>query len=1056
MNRPQRILMALAIMLILPNMSMKANYNDVADASIFTSIEAVQQQNQITVKGKVTDPSGEALVGASIQVQGTNQGVISDFDGNYTITVNSGSNLLFSYLGYKPSIVKANKTQIDVILDEDTNMLNEVVVTEFGLKRVQRGIGSSVQKVTAQEIAESGRDNFITALQGRVSGMNVVSSSGAPGASTQVTLRSITSLSGSNQPLYVVDGIPMNNSSFSASSNMAVADVYSSRSLDFSSRGNDFNPEDIESITVLKGAAAAALYGSNAANGAIIITTKKGTAGKGKISYSNRFRWDTSYGIPKQQTKYANGAYGTTNYYNLAHFGGLYPEDTTLYDNLSAILQTGFTSVHNVSVEAGTEKLTMRAAASFTNQSGTVKNTDYKRNNFSLSGKADITSWMRFESSIQYASTENNKMPKGTSGPLYYALRWPIVDNMKDYLDPDGIHMRYPYPYIDGDIVNPLFMINKNKYYDESDRIVGNVTGIIQPNTHVFFRAQYGWDVGTQTFETSEHPLWANYNYDIQPSRGGTYNLIKENFSDISMNFLAGWNDKFFNEKLSVTAQVGYHQMENKVTRLSSYGRHYIVWDMASINNVDPTTVTSKKRHTIRRIQAISGQIELGWDNMAYLTLRGRNDWSSTLPIQNRSFFYPAIEGSYVVTEIPALKDNNYISYLKLRGAIAQVGKDAPPLSIYPELEGTELTGGGYMYGWTGPNSKLKPEMTTSYEIGFEGRFFNDRIVADFTYFRTKCSDQIVSGYRLSYATGYVLNTRNIGDFKTWGWESHIDGDIIKNYNGWRWNIGLNLSHTGSETTSLPMAEFYETYTNGNSPGIRLGTMVGYPVTSIHGTDFERNEKGEVLIDPATGIPLVSSEWSHLGDREPKIRYGFTTEVTYKRQWRLSAMFSGKLKATVINGTGRYLTQNGLNWKSVEMREKGPVILPGVLKDGNQDSDHPTPNNIAITYGNYSSTMYAGAAPDWIEKNINYMRLSELRLSYTFTNKVLRKLTNGLLSYAQIYISGNDLFTITNYSGLDAVGNTMSASAGGVGGEGYDTWGLPSPRGITCGLSIQF
>lgn len=1056
MNRFKEISMGIAAMLIVPVISINASPNDITDKPTSPATEVIQQQKQITVKGKVTDSADEPLAGASVQILGTSQGVITNADGNYTITAKQGATLQFSYIGCKPQSVKVTKTQINVQMEEDANMLNEVVVTEFGLKRVQRGIGSSVQKVTADEIAESGRDNFITALQGRVSGMNVVSSSGAPGASTQVTLRSITSLSGSNQPLYVVDGIPMNNSSFSASSGMAVEDVYSSRTLDFSSRGNDFNPEDIESITVLKGAAAAALYGSNASNGAIIITTKKGTAGKGKVSYSNRFRWDTSYGLPDPQTKYSNGNYGVTNYFNTARFGGLYPEGTKLYNNLDQILQTGFTQVHNVSVETGTEKLTMRASASFTDQTGTIKNTDYQRSNFSLSGKADITKWMRFESSMQYASTQNNKMPKGTSGPLYYALRWPLVDDMSNYLDPDLVHMRYPYPYVDGDMYNPLFLMNKNKYYDESDRIIGNVTGIIQPNSHFFLRAQYGWDIGTQTFETSEHPLWAKNNYDIQPGRGGVYNLVKENFSDLSMNVLAGWNDKFFDGKLSVTAQVGYHQVENKITRLSSYGKNYIVWDMASINNVDPTTVTSKKRSTIRRIQAISAQAEFGWDNMAFLTLRGRNDWASTLPTNNRSYFYPALEASFVLTELPIFKGSEIVNYLKLRGAVAQVGKDTSPLSINPELEATELRGGGYKYGYTGPNSKLKPEMTTSYEIGAEGRFLNDRIVADFTYFRTNCTDQIVTGFRLSYATGFVLNTRNLGDFKTWGWEGHIDGDIIHNYNGWRWNVGVNLSHTGSKTISLPMAEYYDTYTNGNTNGVRLGTMVGDPVTSIHGLDFERNDKGEVLIDPSTGAPRVSSEWTHIGDREPKLRFGFSTEVTFKRQWRLYAMFSGKFKSTVINGTGRYLAQNGIDWDSVKKREQGSVIIPGVLKDGNENSENPTPNNIAITYGNYGGTIYAGSARDWVQANVNYLRMSELRLSYTFTEKFLKKLTNGLISYAQIYISGNDLFTITNYNGLDAVGNTMSASAGGVGGEGYDTWNLPSPRGITCGLSVQF
>ncbi|MDR1884491.1 MAG: SusC/RagA family TonB-linked outer membrane protein [Prevotella sp.] len=1019
-----------------------------------------QQQAKITIKGKVLDSSGEPLTGVSVSVKGTTQGTLSDADGNYTILAPAGATLYFSFIGFEPqSIAIGSKTTINVTLADNVKELAEVeIVAEFGLKRVARSMGSSVQNVKASDIIESGRDNFVSALQGRVSGMNVVSSGGAPGASTTVTLRSITSLSGNNQPLYVVDGIPMNNSSFSAYNSFAKADAYSSRDLDFSSRGNDFNPEDIESVTVLKGAAAAALYGSNASNGAIIITTKKGTSGKGKVSYSNTFRWDNSYGIPESQTKYANGAYGATSYYNIARFGGLYPEGTQFYDNVNSILQTGVTQRHNLSVEAGTDKTSIRAAASYTDQTGTVKTTAYTRTNVSLSGKAEITKWLNVESSMQYASTTNNKVRKGASSPLYYAVRWPVIDNMSNYLAPvpnEG-HMRYPERYVDTDMINPFFSMNKNKYYDESDRIIGNAAAIITPTKNTFVRAQYGWDLGAQTFEASEHPYFASNNYNRAPGIGGTYNISKDNFMDQSLNIIAGWNDNFLDNKLTLSAQFGYHQQENKVARLSTYGANFSIADFQSINNTDVATITSAKRATKRRIQAFSGQIEAGYNNLAFLTLRARNDWASTLPADSRVFFYPAAEVAFVASELPFMKSaTSVMNFLKLRGAVAQVGKDTDPISINPELERTELTGGGFKYGFTGPNPDLKPEMTTSWEAGFEGRFLNDRINADFTYFSTRCADQIVKNYRMSYASGFVLNTRNMGDFKTWGWESHIDGNII-DQRDLRWNVGVNLSHTGSETTSLPSGEYYETYTNGNTAGIRLGTMVGAPVTAITGNDFQRNNKGEVLIDPASGLPLTSDKWTILGDREPKLRFGFNTAVSYKA-FRLSAMFAGKYKSTVINGTMRYMMQNGMSWESVAKREQGPVVFSGVVKDGNENTDHPTINTISVTYGSAgTTTQYAGAAPDWIEKNINYVRLQELRLSYTIPAKLLKQYSNGLISYANVYVAGNDLFTLTNYTGIDAVGNTISASSGGVGGEGYDTWALPNPRGLSCGVSLTF
>lgn len=1031
------------------------------DGKVYSDGQSEQQQTRITVKGKVIDTDGEPLIGVSVSIKGTTQGVLTDANGDYAITASSGATLVFTYVGYKTqSIVIGQKNTIDVTMESNATELGEVeIVAEFGLKRVARSMGSSAQNVKASDIIESGRDNFVTALQGRVSGMNVVSSGGAPGASNTVTLRSITSLSGNNQPLYVVDGIPMNNSSFDAASMFAKADVYATRTLDFSSRGDDFNPEDIESVTVLKGAAAAALYGSNASNGAIIITTKKGTAGKGRVTYSNTLRWDTSYGIPEAQTKYSNGGYGATNYYNTSRFGGLYPEGTQFYDNVGAILQTGFTQRHNISVEGGTEKTSIRAAASYTDQTGTVKTTAYSRMNVSLSGKAEVNKWLNFESSLQYASTTNDKALKGTGSPLYRAYRWPLIDDMSNYLASGQYlgHMRYPDRYVDQDMINPLFAMYKNKYYDESDRIIGNVAAIIKPSKNTFIRAQYGWDIGAQTFETSEHPYYASKNYTIAPGKGGTYNMSKDNFTDQSINVIAGWNNSYMDNKITLSGQFGYHQQENKVARLSTYGQNYAVVDMQSINNCDVTTVTSSKRVTKRRIQAFSGQFEVGYNNTAFLTLRARNDWSSTLPPENRVFFYPAAELAFVLSELEFMKPvSNAINYLKLRGAVAQVGKDTNPLSINPELEATQLTGGGFKYGWTGPNPELKPEMTTSWEFGFEGRFLNDRINADFTYFRTNCTDQIVKGFRMSYTAGFILNTRNIGDFKTWGWEGHIDGNIIQTKDV-RWNVGLNLSHSGSETTKMPIKEFYETYTNGNTGGVRLGTTQGHPVTSIHIQDVYRNNKGEVLIDPSSGLPILNSnDWVHYGDREPKVRFGISTAVSYKG-FRLSAMLAGKLKATVINGTKREMLIRGYSWESVAKREQGPVVFQGVVKDGNENSDNPTYNTKSVAYGTGTGvSMYTGVPSDWIENNINYIRLQELRLSYTIPSKALKSFSNGLISHATVYVAGNDLFTLTNYTGVDAVGNTLSAAAGGVGGEGYDNWSLPSPRGISCGISLTF
>ncbi|MBF6627473.1 MAG: SusC/RagA family TonB-linked outer membrane protein [Proteiniphilum sp.] len=1003
---------------------------------------------QTRVTGSVVDEGGEPAIGATILIKGTSEGAVTDNQGVFTITAPSTGTLVISYVGYVTQEV-AVRSNVRVVLVPDTEMLEEVVITgEFGMKRIARSVGSAVQNVKASDIIDSGRDNFVSALQGRVSGMNVTSTGGAPGSSTTVVLRNITSISGNNQPLYVIDGVPMNNSTFDPI-NMWIGGTerYSVRNLDFASRGNDLNPQDIESMTVLKGAAAAALYGSDASNGAIIITTKKGQTGKGRVQYSNSFRWDNAYGFPELQDKYANGAYGTTNYYYTSRFGGSYPPGMKLYDNVGAVMQTGFVNKHNLAVDGGSEKATIRASASFLDQVGVVKTTDYTRMNLSLSGQAKITDWFDFEGSMQYTNTNNSKALRGTDGPLYRAMLWPLVDNMSNYLDADGAHMRYPDYYIDTDLLNPLFAMNRNRYFDKSDRFLTNIAATLFPLENLFLRAQIGWDVGMQTFETSLHPYYAANNGGV-----GEYHISQSNFSDPTLNILAGYNTSFFNEELTFGAQLGYHQQENGVIRLTTMGSKYKVIDFQSINNTDPATIISAQRNTKRRIQALSAQFEFGYKNIVFLNLRGRNDWSSTLPKHNNRYFYPAMELSFVPSDLSFLKDNSYLSYLKLRGSIAQVGKDAGPLEIDPELIATELTGGGYKYGFTGPNRNLRPEMTTSKEIGFDTRLFNDRVTADFTYFATHCADQIVKGFRLSYATGFVLNNMNVGTFDTWGWETHIDGDIIRARNGLTWNVGLNMSHVKSEIVSLPenVTEYYNPYT-WNSGNIRNGIMVGHPITTLTGRAYERNDAGEVLISPTTGLPVVSPQWSVIGDREPKLRFGITTSISFKELY-LSAMFSGRYKATVVNGTKRSMMTSGTSWESVTLRESKPVIFNGVLKDGNENTDNPTANRIAVDYSAYGSSIYGGGDEDWLEKDVNYLRLQELRLSYRIPASLLSR--SSLISYANIFIAGNDLLTWTNYSGIDAVGNTVSAAAGGTGGEGYDVWSLPNPRSISVGFSI--
>jgi len=1002
------------------------------------------------VKGRVVDGLNQPLPGATVKVDGTTAGTLTDANGEYSLTATPENTLVFSFVGYQTiTETVGDRNVIDVVLMESSEMLEEaVVIAEFGVKRVERSVGAAVQNINGVEIAESGRNNFINSLQGRVAGVNITASSGSPGASSTVVFRAPTSISGNNSPLYVVDGIPISNSTFDMNTQYAVAATgVQGMQNDFTNRGSDIDPNNIESITVLKGAAAAALYGSDASNGAIIITTKKGKAGKAKLSYNSTVKFDVVNRYPEIQKIYDQGAYGTTNYYYKNKWGAEYPANTTLYDNIGNLFQTGVNQQHNLVFDAGNEIMTIRASASVLDQTGVVPVADYKRKNLSVAGTIKLANWANLSTSMQYINSVNNKLPKGAGGILDLAMLWPITDNMQAYLAPDGTSMKYPDRYQDIDILNPDFDIYRNKRQDETDRFISTMNLSVTPFKDFEVRALVGWDISSSKYITSINPQ-----FTTSTIKNGTYDQSSVVESNPTLNLIASYSKKF--NKFDFSAQAGYNQTENLSRTLAVHGEKFYIQDFQSINNTDPTTLKNLQSTRIRRVQAVFGSFMASYNNMVFLTLRGRNDWSSTLPVENNSYFYPAADLSFILTELPFIKKYPVINYLKLRGSVAQVGKDAPPLSIQPALGLQTTTAAGYAYGFTGPNKALVPEMDNAWEVGIEGRLLDYRLNFDLAYYNTESNDQIITGFRMSYATGFVLNNRNMGSFKTNGFEFLVNYDVLRTKD-WLVNVGINGSKNYSEVLALPsgVSEYYNSYTwvSGN---LRNGIMVGSPITTITGKDYQRNASGQILIDPTSGLPLINSTWSVLGDREADLSLGFTAKVNYKN-FSLSALLNGKIGTEVVNGTNRILMGYGASMQSVEQREMGAVVFDGVLKDGKETTANPTPNNIAVRLGDLASG-YAGADPDWIEKGVNYMNLSEIRLSYNFDRNLLGKVPGNLISALSVYLAGNDLFLFTNYSGIDPMGNANSSVLGGTGGVGFDMLSIGAPRGFSCGVNITF
>lgn len=1010
---------------------------------------------QAPVKGQVTDAkTNETMPGVTVVLKGTTQGTITDMAGNYSIKAAQGSTLVFTFVGYTPQEMKVGTSNvIDVKLTMSTIQLEETVITgEFGIKRAARAVGAATQSLKGMEIVESGRENFVNSLQGRVSGVQITSSGGTPGSSSSIIIRGATSISGNNQPLFVIDGIPLSNTTFNPIGGLASKQgsdpVVGTAQLDFSNRASDINPEDIESMTVLKGAAAAALYGSDASNGAIIITTKKGMKGKGIVRYSNTFGFENAYQYPEIQTTYDNGMYGNTNYYTSRHYGATYAPGTKLYNNVESLFQTGTSQKHNVSFEAGNENMTFRAAASTLKYNGVVATSGYDRNNISVAGTAILSKWLNMEASMTYSNFGNTKVDRGTGGILYRAMNWPLTDDMTNYLDPAG-NIRYPNKYADVDILNPYFDLYKNRNYDEGQHMISNVVVNIKPIKDLLIRAQVGVDVNQTSIIISRHPQWSS-----TATGTGSYDQSKVNENNPTLNLISTYKKQF--GKLDVSGQVGYRQFEQGSQTLSVHGEKFMVPNFQSINNCDPTTLVNTTRTRSRRLQSVSGSFEFSYNNLAFITVRGTNDWSSTLPPENNSYFYPALDASFILSDLQFMKPlSEKINYLKLRASAAQVGKDAPPLSIYPALEAAPSSYGGYRFGFTGPNPTLRPEMNTSWEAGIEGRMFRSRLKFDMAYYQTDSKDQIITGFRMSYATGFVLNNMNVGSFTTKGFEFRVDGDIIKNRD-WTFNAALNLTKNWSNVESLPknVSEYYNAYTwvSGN---IRNGIMVGSPITALTGLDYQKNTKGQVLIDPSSGLPLASGTWSVIGDREPKMLYGINLSLIYKKSVTLTALLDGRFGATVVNGTKRYMQQYGYSKESVFQREAAPVVFDGVLKDTYENTLAPTVNTIGVKLGDLQYG-YAGQDPDWVEDNINYLRMAEVRLSYNLNPEWLTKTFRNTITQASVFAAGNDLAVWTNYSGIDVVGNSNSAALGGTGGAGFDMMAIAAPRRISFGLSVTF
>lgn len=1000
-----------------------------------------------TVKNKA---DGIPIPGVTVLIKGTTKSSVTDFDGKYSIVAEPTDLLVFSYIGFETKELKATSPSININLSEGAESLKEVTVTgAFGINRPKASLGYATQGIKGADIADTQRENFVNALQGRIAGLTVTSTSGSPGASAAIQLRGVNSMSGNNSPLFIVDGLPISNSTLDQG---LLISNGPNRDTDYTNRGADINPDDIESVTVLKGPEAAALYGIEAGNGAIVITTKKGKSGKGALTYSTDIRLDNVYRFPETQQVYQRGYNGISDANYRRHFGEAYGADAVLYDNINNFFETGVKKTNSLTFDAGNDLMTYRLSMSNIDQTGVVPNSAYNRLNLSLSGTAKLSSKLKSEATFSYIKSETDKTSKGSGGFLLNLLSFPANEDVTNYLNPDGTRRRITDGTNDTEVDNPLFEVNKNRGNDKNNRILTNVSLTYDPLSWLSFTGRFGIDANaTQGFK-SVHPESSRSAIGIGSGTGISTGGYFEQYTDQSnnYNYLAFGTAKKSIGKFNGLLRIGVARLENNYKILSTKGEKFYETNVMTINNTDPTTQRSQERIIKRRVDGIFGEFTLDYDKTLFLTLTGRNDVSSTLPRANNSFFYPSSSLSFVFTELDGLNSSDVISYGKLRASYARVANDAKPYSISPTYETKATTGGGFGYSVTGANPNLQAEMNTSTELGTEMRFFKDRIGLDVAVYQRKTDNSIINNMRLSYGTGFVLTAYNFGSLKNKGLEITLTATPVIT-NDFTWDVLANFTKTDSELLSLPptLTEYYtsDTWLFGN---VRGGTKVGSPLTTFTGYTNLRNDNGDILINPSNGQAVRDQTFPIIGDRNPDFVIGLQNSFAYKNL-KLSFLLDIRKGGDIYNGTAAYLYTQGLSTKTLDREQ--PLVLNGILQDGLENTTTPTKNNIQVTpyYQNeFYNLNYVDS--DFIEKDINWLRMRDITLSYRMPSEILKR--TKFFSSISMYLTVTDAFMITNYTGADPAVNGLNASSGGAGGTGFDYGVLSTPRGFNLGFKF--
>ena len=1028
---------------------------------------------QTKVSGTVfSQEDGQPIIGAAVKVDGTSTGMLTDVNGRFSLTLPAGKNTItVSYLGYESKTLQA-KNGMRVFLKSDATSLDEVVVTAMGISRQQKTLGYSAQTLDDAELTTGKLTDVTGALAGKVAGLQINTTSSDPGQASSVIIRGISSINGNNQPLYVVDGVPLQTTTFRNMGHVQAMGGLSS-----------INPNDIESMTVLKGAAATALYGSRAANGVIVITTKSGKKQGERnfqITYDGSVQWRNVSTLPKMQNKFGQGWNGTQTFIENGSWGPEFDGSTQVYgpiwnhqqlihkyeaveDNIKDFFETGVSTSHSVALNgvSNDNKMTYYLSYSYSSDDGIIphdKDT-YNRNTIAYRGSYDPTNWLKVSSSVNFAKTKTNTVGsyQGASmidGVLEFPRDISLYDrrNLNTAFDtPEAWYTPYG-------ITNPYWAIENNYDHNDSKQFFGKIQADIKPIKQVTLTYRFGFDYTDYDYKQGEPKInlddaLINNDYGYAPSNmnqaGYVYNRYLRKY-ELNHDFLASFADKYLDGKLDVNVNVGVNMNERYSTVIVGQTDELTFdnfWDLSN----GATKTTLEEAQSKRRLVGLFGDVTIGWDDMIYLGFTARNDWSSTLPLEKNSFFYPGATLSWIFTKL--IPENKILNFGKIRLAYGKTGNDAEPYYIYPNFEqGTARAYYGLdvaKFPMNGTNSfqattrigsnSLKPEMTTEFEIGTNLSFLDNRINIDFAYYNRTTDDQIFS-LPVDPASGYTTMVTNFGKVRNKGIELLVNLTPIRTKD-FRWEIGFNFAKNKNEVVSLPESleggkvNIYS-FSAGND-AVYMYAEQGKPMGEFYTYLPTYTPDGQIIVD-ANGQPVLTSEVKDTGKNvNADWTGGVTTAFSYK-----GFTLSGALdirKGGYMFSRSKNLAQFVGSAEATLYNDRRPFVIPNSVVDNGDGtySENTTPiyrNN--SSYQNWFNNFGANEGGEFYLIDRSYVKLRNITLAYTLPKSIVSKI---YLSDVTLSLFCNNVFTWTAKGNkyVDPEGSTVGNDLSGMFGELY-------------------